>query len=93
VINPKDRRRLGRVYYHWGVLVDIETFELKKITAKPLFCGLGARGIMPGFLYVMSVIKRADYVCFFNGEGDAYVSYRRIPVSTLQQLWLDPAEV
>jgi hypothetical protein len=45
-----------------------------KISAKPIFTGMGARGRTPGVRYISSILKTDDEILFFAGEGDVYVT-------------------
>lgn len=76
-------------YHHWGVLIDKETMLPRKITAKPLFSGMGARGRKPGILYVSAVVKRGTDFVFFCGEGDAYTTRMSVHSDVLEQSWSD----
>lgn len=77
----------GRVYLHWGLLLDKNSLEPKKMTARPLLSGSGARGALRGVLYVASVLKVGDDFVLFSGEGDSYVTRTTIPKQKLDRLW------
>ena len=77
----------GRSYHHWGVLLDKTSLSPKLMTSRPLMSGEGARGLLPGVLYVSSVVKIGDDFVFFNGEGDTYVTSTTISKADIDKLW------
>ncbi len=88
LIHQIDPHRMGRLYYHWGVLIDKATMYPAKVTATPLFSGIGARGKLRGVIYVMSVIPQQHEFIFYCGEGDTYLSRTRMSKDKLESLWL-----
>lgn len=89
LVHQIERSRIERIYHHWGVLLDKNTLLPYKITADPIFSGMGARGRKPGVVYVSSVVKMGEDFVFFMGEGDAYVTRATFPKSVLENLWAD----
>ena len=89
VIHQSDHCRGGRAYRHWGVLLDRSSLRPRRITARPLFTGIGARGTLRRTLYVTSVVQMEDGFVFFNGEGDSCTTYTKLGRSTLERLWAD----
>ncbi|ETW96032.1 MAG: hypothetical protein ETSY1_28235 [Candidatus Entotheonella factor] len=89
LIHQVDPQGMGRLYYHWGVLIDKATMYPVKITAAPLFSGLGARGLLKGVIYVMSVIAQQNEFIFYCGEGDTYLSRTKISKDKLDSLWMN----
>lgn len=79
---------IGRCYYHWAVLIDRITFLPTKITSKPIFSGMGARGRLPGIRYISSVLKLEDEILFFAGEGDICVTLTKKKITELQRLFV-----
>lgn len=88
VIHQIDYKLTGRCYYHWGVLLDKSTFLPIKITSKPIFSGMGARGRMPGIRYISSVLKDEDKFLFFAGEGDVCVTVTQKTIEEINNLWI-----
>lgn len=74
IVHQIKNRVSGRCYYHWAVLIDKSTFLPVKITSKPIFSGMGARGRTPGIRYISSILKVNNEILFFAGEGDVYVT-------------------
>lgn len=74
IVHQIKNRISGRCYYHWAVLIDKSTFLPVKITSKPIFSGMGARGRTPGIRYISSILKVNNEILFFAGEGDVYVT-------------------
>lgn len=87
LVHQVDPSRMGRLYYHWGVLIDKATMYPTQVTAEPLFSGVGARGVLRGVVYVMSVIPRGHEFIFYCGEGDTYLSRTTIAKDKLDRLW------
>ncbi len=79
----------GRCYYHWAVLIDKETKLPVKMTSKPIFSGMGARGRVPGYRYISSVLKRGDELLFFAGEGDIYVTVTKKKIKEIENLLMN----
>lgn len=88
VIHQIKYKITGRCYYHWGVLIDKETCKPVKITSKPIFSGMGARGRVPGYRYISSVIKKGDEFLFFAGEGDVYVTLTKKKISEFESIFV-----
>ncbi len=88
LIHQIDPNRMGRLYYHWGVLVDKATMCPVKVTTTPLFSGIGARGALRGVVYVMSVIEQDNEFIFYCGEGDTYLSRTKMSKDKLEPLWM-----
>ncbi len=78
-----------RVYFHWAVLLDRETFLPRKISSVPLFAGGKARGILPGIVYVMAAFEMQDEMFFSLCESDSHASFLTVPKRTLDALWTD----
>ncbi len=87
LVHQVDPNGMGRLYYHWGVLIDKTSLYPVKVTTDPLFSGTGARGILRGVVYVMSVVAQQNDFIFYNGEGDTYLSYTTISKDKLDRLW------
>lgn len=87
LVHQVDPNGMGRLYYHWGVLIDKASMYPVKVTAKPLFSGIGARGTLRGVIYVMSVVVERGNFTFYNGEGDTYLSRTTISKDKLDRLW------
>lgn len=78
-----------RLYFHWAVLLDRETFLPRKISSRPLFVGGKARGVLPGIVYVMAAFEIQDEMFFSLCESDSHASFLTVPKSTLDELWTD----
>lgn len=89
VIHQIQFKFTGRCYFHWAVLIDRITFLPVKITSKPLFSGMGARGRTPGIRYISSILKAENEILFFAGEGDVYVTVTKKTIAELQTLFID----
>jgi len=89
LIHQVDPHGMGRLYYHWGVLIDKATMYPAKVTTVPLFSGIGARGTLRGVIYVMSVIAQPHEFIFYCGEGDTYLSRTTISKDKLDRLWIN----
>jgi predicted GH43/DUF377 family glycosyl hydrolase len=85
----KEEDRIGRVYFHWAVLLDKKTFVPVKISSQPIFVGGKCRGKLPGVMYVMSVIPHGESLIFFNGEGDSCLSFAKIEKKRLERCLVD----
>lgn len=79
----------GRCYYQWAVLINRQTLLPEKITSKPIFSGMGARGRTPGIRYISSIIKHDNEILFFAGEGDVYVTVTKKPIKELECLFIN----
>ena len=88
VIHQIHYKKTGRCYYHWGILIDKNSRLPVKITSKPIFSGMGARGRLPGIRYVSSVLKAENEILFFAGEGDIYVTVTKKTVEEINSLWV-----
>jgi hypothetical protein len=88
VIHQIHYKKTGRCYYHWGVLINKNSLLPVKITSKPLFSGMGARGRLPGIRYISSVIKKENEILFFAGEGDIYVTVTPKTIEEINSLWI-----
>lgn len=88
VIHQTENRNFGRCYHHWAILISKETLLPVKITANPIFSGMGARGRTPGIRYISSIIKRGNEILFFAGEGDIYMTVSKRKVDQINQLML-----
>lgn len=89
VIHQIKYTSVGRCYYHWAVLIDNTTFFPVKITSTPIFSGKGARGRLPGYRYISSILNVENEILFFAGEGDVYVTVTKKPVTELSDLFVD----
>lgn len=89
VIHQIKHKITGRCYYHWGILIDKFTFLPVKITLKPIFSGMGARGRLPGIRYISSILKIDNEILFFAGEGDVYVTVTRKTIEELNGLFVE----
>lgn len=87
LIHQVDPHGMGRLYYHCGVLIDKASMYPVKVTADPLFSGIGARGTLRGVVYVMSVVAEQNDFIFYNGEGDTYLSRTTIAKDKLDRHW------
>lgn len=88
IIHQIKHQFTGRCYFHWAVLIDRLTFLPTKITSKPIFSGIGARGRTPGIRYISSVLKIENELLFFAGEGDVYVTATTKTIAELQTLFV-----
>ncbi len=79
----------GRCYFHWAVLIDKATLLPVKITSKPIFSGMGARGRVPGYRYISSVLKTDDEILFFAGEGDIFVTVTKKKIKEIENLLVE----
>lgn len=89
IIHQFTVKSFGRCYDHWAVLINKETLLPEKITAKPIFTGMGARGRTPGIRYISSILKVENDILFFAGEGDVYVTVTKKPIKELESLFID----
>lgn len=78
-----------RIYYHWGVLLEKETLLPMQISVGPLFVGGKARGIMPGVIFVMSVVNHGNDFYFTYGESDSHACVLKLSKSKLDPIWKD----
>lgn len=85
----KNKKEGKRIYYHWGVLLDRNTFLPRQISINPLFIGGNARGMMPGVIFVMSVTQHENNFYFTYGESDSHACIVKIAKSELDQIWKD----
>ncbi|MGV8947460.1 MAG: hypothetical protein ACOH1N_13590 [Lutibacter sp.] len=88
IIHQFKKKITGRWYVHWAVLIDKTSVLPVKITSKPIFTGAGARGRVPGYRYISSVLKVENEILFFAGEGDVYVTVTKKTVEELQKLFV-----
>ena len=89
IIHQIEHKISGRCYYHWAVLINKETFLPEKITLKPIFSGMGARGRTPGIRYISSILKSGNNILFFAGEGDMYITVTKKSIKQLELLFVD----
>lgn len=83
IIHQIKNKISGRCYLHWAVLINKETLLPEKITSKPIFSGMGARGKTPGVRYISSILKINDEILFFAGEGDVYLTLAKKTISDI----------
>ncbi|OWK74510.1 hypothetical protein CBW16_03630 [Flavobacteriaceae bacterium JJC] len=83
IVHQIDNKISGRCYYHWAVLINKATVIPERMSSKPVFSGMGARGRTPGVRYISSVLRVGDEILFFAGEGDVHVTVTRKPVKTI----------
>lgn len=88
IIHQIKHRFTGRCYYHWAVLIDKPSMLPVKITSKPIFSGMGARGRTPGIRYISSIIIKGEDILFFGGEGDVYITVTKKKIQDLQSLFI-----
>lgn len=88
VIHQFAQKMTGRWYVHWGVLIDRTSLLPVKITSEPLFTGAGARGRVPGYRYISSVLRMEAELLFFAGEGDVFVTVTKKTVQDVEKLWV-----
>lgn len=88
IIHQFKKKITGRFYVHWALLIDKESVLPVQITSKPIFTGAGARGRVPGYRYISSVMKIKDELFFFAGEGDVYVTVTKKKIADLQSLFV-----
>lgn len=88
VIHQIKHKVLWRCYFHWAVLIDKSTLCPVKISAQPIFSGMGARGRIPGYRYISAVLIKDDEVFFFAGEGDVYVTVTKKRVQELDAMFI-----
>lgn len=89
IIHQFKQKRSGRCYDHWAVLINKETLLPEKITSKPIFSGMGARGRTPGIRYISSILKIENDILFFAGEGDVFVTVTKKPIIELALLFVN----
>lgn len=89
IIHQIEFKITGRCYYHWAILIDKQTLMPIKITSKPLFNGMNARGRTPGVRYISSILKEGDEILFFAGEGDVYVTATRKKINEIESLFVN----
>lgn len=89
IIHQIDHRITGRCYFHWGVLINKENLLPVKITQKPIFNGMDARGRTPGIRYISSILKMGDEILFFAGEGDVFVTMTSRKIKELECLFVN----
>lgn len=89
IIHQINHKVSGRCYFHWAILIDKETLLPVKITSKPLFSGMGARGRTPGIRYISSILQVNDEILFFAGEGDVYVTATRKKIKEIESLFVN----
>lgn len=89
VIHQIQHQFTGRCYFHWAVLLDKNTFLPVKISSKPLFSGMGARGRTPGIRYISSILKVENEILFFAGEGDVYVTVTKKTLNEIDTLFVN----
>ena len=83
MVHQIDNKISGRCYFHWAVLIDKKSLLPVKISSKPIFSGMGARGKTPGIRYISSILKTENEILFFAGEGDVYVTVTKKPIAKL----------
>ena len=88
IIHQIENKFTGRCYFHWAMLIDKITLLPVKITSKPIFSGMGARGRNPGIRYISSILKIENEILFFAGEGDVYVTVTKKKILELQSLFV-----
>ena len=86
IIHQFKKKITGRWYNHWAVLIDKTSLVPVQITSEPIFTGAGARGRVPGYRYISSVVKVRDELLFFAGEGDIYVTVTKKKIKDIQSL-------
>ena len=84
VVHQIDHKITGRFYNHWAVLLDKKRMLPVKISAKPIFTGMGARGRTPGVRYISSILKTDHEILFFAGEGDVYVTVTKKTIAEIK---------
>ena len=84
VVHQIDHKITGRFYNHWAVLLDKKRMLPVKISAKPIFTGMGARGRTPGVRYISSILKTDHEILFFAGEGDVYVTVTKKTIEEIK---------
>lgn len=87
IIHQIRHQLTGRCYFHWAVLIDKKTLLPVRITSRPIFSGMGARGRVPGYRYISSILKKGDDILFFAGEGDVYVTLTTKKIAELNSLF------
>lgn len=89
IIHQIEYKLSGRCYYHWAVLINKETLLPEKISSKPIFSGMCARGRTPGIRYISSILKLDNQILFFAGEGDVYITVTKKPLKELESLFVN----
>lgn len=89
IIHQIKHKFTGRCYFHWAILIDKASLLPVKITSKPIFSGMGARGRSPGIRYISSILKIEDEILFFAGEGDVFVTVTKKKILELQSLFVE----
>ena len=87
IIHQFKKKITGRWYVHWAVLIDKTSVLPVQITSQPIFTGAGARGRVPGYRYISSVVKVRDELLFFAGEGDVYVTVTKKKIIEIESLF------
>lgn len=88
IIHQFKNKITGRWYAHWALLIDKTSLLPVKITSEPIFTGAGARGRVPGYRYISSILKVEHEILFFSGEGDIYVTVTKKKIADLQSLFV-----
>lgn len=89
LIHQIDNRKNRRYYYHWATLVNKKTLLPEKITSQPVFSGTGARGRVPGYNYITSILRKDDVLLVFAGEGDIYSTVTQIKLKKVEDLLIN----
>ena len=89
IIHQFKKKITGRWYIHWAVLIDKTSLLPVKITSKPIFTGAGARGRVPGYRYISSILKINEDILFFAGEGDVYITVTKKKIDDLLSLFVN----
>ena len=89
VVHQIDNKISGRCYFHWAVLIDKKSLLPVKISSKPIFSGMGARGRTPGIRYISSILKTENEILFFAGEGDVCVTVTKMKISEIESLFVN----
>ena len=87
LVHQVDPAGMGRLFYHWAVLIERQALRPVQIGRRPLLSGIGARGRLRGALYATAVVIRGEEVLIFHGEGDSHVSYTRFRRDAIDRDW------
>ena len=88
LVHQVDPNGMGRLFYHWALLIDRATLRPTHLSHRPVLGGPGARGRLRGVVYAMGVVWRGDEALVFHGEGDSLVSYSALSRHELEQSWV-----
>ena len=77
----------GKQYSFWAVLLNKQTLQPARMTARPLVCGW--RSVSASIIYVCSAIVEEREVLFFAGLDDSTTAMAAISRERLDAEWVD----